>query len=327
MVDGTRLVAPSVLGTPGLDHVGVYEFRDVVAAMAGGNVIARVDGDLVELAALVVSWMREVGYCESTCAVTAEGLDRFVGFAGAHGVDRLNRVTEELAAGFVAAPGVGGGAPVVATMHHRRSVLRVFFRVLHSLDTSLMDPTWALVLPSRSVDALRPLTDDEVDVLRAVSLATLAETRQPSIVALAEAGAVTTEIAAVTATDIDFATGLVSLPGCYQANARQVPLTEWGAAQLARRIEHFDGVDVSLTYAGANRRHAGQASISTNLRRLFTRARLTNEPDLGLASVRAWAGRRAFDASGRIEDAACLLGCRSLDAAARLIAWDWQDGP
>jgi len=208
-------------------------------------------------------------------------------------------------------------------MHHRRSVLRVFFRVLHSFDPTVVDPTWALELPSRSKDARRPVTDDELDVLRAVSLATLAETRQPSIVALAEAGAVTTEIAGVTAADVDLVASTVDLPGCYQARARTVPLTTWGAAQLARRISLLHDSDVPLTYAGADRRHAGQASISTNLRKLFTRAGLTSEDDLGLSSVRAWAGAQAFAATGHIEDAAAVLGCRSLDGAARLVGWDW----
>ncbi len=305
----------------------MFRLEALSARVGGAGVTCRVDGDLPALVGLVVSWMDRVGYSASTCAVTAEGLERFVGFAAAHGVDRLEGVTEELAAGFVAAPGVGGGRPVVATQHHRRSVLRVLFRVLHSMDASVVDPTWALELPSRSVEALRPLTDDELDVLRAVSLSTLAETRQPSIVALAEAGAVTTEIAAVAAADVDLDAGWVSLPGCHQARGRRVPLTEWGTAQLARRIGHLDGQDRPLAYNGADRRHAGQASISTNLRRLFTRARLTGEPDLGLGSVRAWAGRRAFDTSGRVEDAARVLGCRSLDAAARLIGWDWQADP
>jgi len=301
---------------------------DALSALVGGeDVTSRADGGLADLVALALSWMRDCGYTESTCLVTGEGLDRFVGFAAAHGVERLEAVTEELAAGYVAAATTEGAAPAVPTMHHRRSVLRVFFRVLHSVDASVVDPTWALVLPSRSIDAARPLTDDELDVLRAVSLSTLAETRQPSIIALAEAGAVTTEIARVTAGDVDLEAGVVSLSGSMHALARVVALTGWGAAQIARRVRHLDGVDVALTYAGADSRNAGQASISTNLRRLFTRAGLSAEPDLGLPSVRAWAGRRTFDRTGRIEDAARVLGCRSLDAAARIVGWDWQGGP
>src|SRR5699024_7415098 len=104
----------------------------------------------------------------------------------------------------------------------------------HRADPSVLDPTYDLVLPSRSKLAVRPLTVDEIDVLRAVSLSTLIETRQPAIVALAEAGAVTTEIAAITAGDIDLDACTASLPGARHAAPRVVPLTEWGATQLGR---------------------------------------------------------------------------------------------
>jgi integrase/recombinase XerC len=60
---------------------------------------------------------------------------------------------------------------------------------------------------------------------------------------------------------------------------------------------------------------------------MFTQAGLTREKDLGLSSVRAWAGRHAFDLTGRIEDAAAVMGCRTLDGAARLIGWDWTERP
>ena len=275
----------------------------------------------------VVGWMGECGYSPSTCEITAETLVRFVAFAAAHGVDRLDGVTEGLAAGFVTAANTDGTMPAVPTMHQRRAVLRVFFRVLRTLDPQVTDPTWALALPSRTKAACRPLTDSELDVLRAVSLSRLGETRSPSIVALAEAGAVTTEIANVTATDVDQNAGTAALGPSLHARARVVPLTDWGAAQLGRRLRHLDGGDAPVCYGGAGRRHAGQASMSTMLRRLFTRAGLTAEPDVGLGSVRAWAGRRAFDATGRIEDAALLLGCRSLDTAAQLIGHDWDLDP
>jgi len=304
---------------------GVYRLADLAHRHANGEV--SVESPLALLVELVVSWMGDVGYSASTVAVTAEGLERFVQFAAAHHVDDLAGVSDRLCAEFISAVGLGGGRPSGPTMHHRRSVLRVFFRVLHGVDATVVDPTWALELPTRSVDARRPLSDDELNILRAVSLSTVAETRQPSIVALAEAGAITTEIAAISAGDVDLDAGMVSLPGCYQAHPRRVPLTDWGATQLARRIRHLNGDDRPLTYAGADHRHAGQASMSTNLRRLFTRAGLTGEPDLGLGSVRAWAGKRVFDTTGRIDAAAHVMGCRSLDAAARLIGWDWRNDP
>jgi integrase/recombinase XerC len=41
-------------------------------------------------------------------------------------------------------------------------------------------------------------------------------------------------------------------------------------------------------------------------------------------SLPNWAGRRAFEETGRIEEAARTLGLRTLDAAARQIGWSWR---
>src|SRR5439155_12147282 len=50
--------------------------------------------------------------------------------------------------------------PSVATMHLRRSALRLCFRTLRQLDVSDGDPTLDLALPARSSLAMRRLTDD-----------------------------------------------------------------------------------------------------------------------------------------------------------------------
>jgi len=55
------------------------------------------------------------------------------------------------------------------------------------------------------------------------------------------------------------------------------------------------------------------------------RSGLAGEPDVRPASVAAWAGRKVFDTTGSIEEAARVLGVRSLDRAARLIALDWSE--
>ena len=279
-------------------------------------------GDLMltDLRADVEDWMAVCGYSPDTRKVTCDTLDRFVRYAAAHGITHAAQVTPELVAAFAAAPGRDRPPPAVATMHQRRSVIRLAFRLYHRADPTVADPTYDLALPPRSTLTVRPLTDDELDVLRAVSLSTLIETRQPAIVALAEAGAITTEIATVTTDDIDLDEATVSLPGARHATPRVVPLTEWGAVQLARRSRDSTG---PLTYRGGGTGNSPQASVSVALRRMFTTAGFAHETDLRLGSVRAWAGRRAFNETGRIEDAARVLGSRSLDTAARLIGWEW----
>jgi integrase/recombinase XerC len=56
---------------------------------------------------------------------------------------------------------------------------------------------------------------------------------------------------------------------------------------------------------------------------LLTHAGLGEAPDVRPSSVAAWAGRRIFEETGRIDVAAQRLGMRSLDRAARFIGWDW----
>ncbi len=275
---------------------------------------------LTDLSAHVDDWMAVCGHSDATRQVTTHTLGRLVRFANAHEVVVARDVTPELVRSFIEAPGSDRRRPAIATMHQRRSVVRLAFRLYHRVDPTVVDPTYDLVLAPRSTLSVRPLTDDELDVLRAVSLHTLFETRQPAIVALAEAGAVTTEIAAVTRDHIDLDGGTASLPGARHATPRTVPLTEWGATQLARRSRDSTG---PLTYQGGGVGNAAQVSISVALRRMFTAAGFGRETDLRLASVRASAGRRAFDETGRIEDAARVLGCSSLDTAARLIGWEW----
>ncbi|MDQ3430907.1 MAG: integrase, partial [Actinomycetota bacterium] len=42
------------------------------------------------------------------------------------------------------------------------------------------------------------------------------------------------------------------------------------------------------------------------------------------SSVAAWAGRKVFEQTQRIETVAQSLGLRSLDRTARFIGWDWS---
>ena len=68
---------------------------------------------------------------------------------------------------------------------------------------------------------------------------------------------------------------------------------------------------------------SGQASSCIAVSDTLVRAGLGDEPDLRPVSVAAWAGRSLLDKTGRIDAVARLLGVRSLDRAARIVAWDW----
>jgi hypothetical protein len=110
-----------------------------------------------------------------------------------------------------------------------------------------------LVLPPRSFLAVRPLTDDEIVVCRSFSLQTLTATRQPAAWALAEATARTSEIHHILVSDLDFTNSRVWIHGNSKAEPRWGSLSDWGAAQLARRVGSLDNVltdDPAVAYEG-----------------------------------------------------------------------------
>ena len=90
-------------------------------------------------------------------------------------ISSLAEVSAAQAAAFVRAP-TPAGEPALATMHMRRSVLRLLFRTARQLGLADSDPTLDLVLPPRSSMTARPLTDEEVALCRSASLHTLTAT-------------------------------------------------------------------------------------------------------------------------------------------------------
>jgi hypothetical protein len=216
-----------------------------------------------------------------------------------------------------------GQPPSLATRHARLSAVRLMFAVARHLSLIDRDPSLLVRLPARTAGECRPLTDTEMDLARYGSLHTLVATRIPALVALAEATAVTGEMATITARHIDLDAGIVMLPGCRTAVARAGLFSDWGRTQIARRIRTIDDPDRPLIYDGGGRPEAAQASVSVGLRRAFDSAGLINT-DIGLGSIRARTGANVFAETGSIESAARVLGCRSLDIAARLIGHDWQ---
>ena len=112
---------------------------------------------------------------------------RFCSFCErASGLGSLADASALEAAAFVHAP-TAEGEPAPATMHLRRSALRLLFRSAREVGLANSDPTLDLVLPPRSSLRTRPLTDDEIALCRAASLHTLMSTRLPAAWALAEA--------------------------------------------------------------------------------------------------------------------------------------------
>ncbi len=250
-----------------------------------------------------------------------ELMGRFAGFVSTgHGVTGLAAVNRSMVDEFVGAPTSTGETPSATVRHLRRCAVRLLFRKARELGLVGSDPTLDLQLPARRPTPARPLTDAEVERCRAAAVYLFEATRLPAAWALAEAGIRTGELAKVTVGDLNLEVGAVHAPGCRSAAARTIPLTEWGAAQVGRRLRALPSDPARpLTYEGDGSDKSKQASSCIAITDCITRAGLGIDPSVRPASVTAWAGRKVFEGTGRIDDVAARLGMRSLDRAARLI--------
>jgi len=248
-----------------------------------------------------------------------------------HQLRSVHEIGGEHVEGFVFAPlpdSSGRRRPAIATMHLRRSALRLYFRIAREEGLGLGDPTLDLHLPPRSGFAMRPLTSDEIVLCRSYSLKTLTATRHPAALALAEATARTSEIPHIMVSDLELEGGRVWLHGSPKTEARWGYPSEWGLHQLARRIETLKATaseNRPLIYRGNGSEESRQAASCIAITETLERAGLSREPDVRPLSIVAWAGRRILSETGRIDEVARRTGMRSLDRAARLIGWDWTE--
>jgi integrase/recombinase XerC len=241
------------------------------------------------------------------------------------GVDAITDVTSEHVEEFVKANG-HTGVPSVATMHVRRSSLRMLFRIARSELGLVGDPTLDLKLPPRSSAAARPLTHDEVALGRSYALHNLEATRGPAAWSLGEATATTAELPHITTNDLDLdnANGpRVWLHGSRKREERWGFLDDWGATQLERRAKSLKKTK-HLIYQGNGSEESQQASCCIAIKETLIRCGLDTEPDVRPSSLMAWAGAAIHEEADSIEHVALRLGIRSLDTAARFINYDWK---
>lgn len=265
---------------------------------------------------------------ESVAACSVDRIEpvirRFATFVRVSGqADRLADIAADLAGDFVRSRLTSGLPASAATMHDRRSSIRLLFQVARRLGFAAGDPTLDLSLPPRTASTSRPLADEEIELCRDVALWTLASRRMAAVWALAEATGRGAELAVVTKRDVDLDHGRVWLQGGKRTLARWGELTEWGVRVLRGRLGEV-GEDSSLVYSGEGRGIAGQVSTCSAISRILLRAGLVGEPDVRPVSVATWAARRRFDESGDIVEVARMLGLHSLDQASRLIGHDWK---
>ena len=304
--------------------------RPELAALVAVVYATQVDGRKLtpEMAVdLVVDGLPDAGYTAQSVIALERNIRRLGSYLShACSVEDLRDVDTGHVTSWVRAPRANGQTPSLATSHARLHATKVLFATLLQLRLIDRNPVAGINLPARTATSVRPLTDTEMTRAELASADTLLATRQPACLALAQATAVTSEIGRVRVEHLDLDRGCVELSGSKATTPRRAKLTEWGRTQLALRAEVLDhDPSAQVAYHGAGSPASMQASCATALRSILDRAQLSG-PDIGPASVRAWAGRRAYEHRGRIEDAALALGTPSLDTAARIIGHHWMAG-
>jgi integrase len=244
----------------------------------------------------------------------------FAGFLATSGVARPQDIRSSHAEAFVRSLTRSGNEPSLATMHLRRSALRIFFKEAKILDLLDSDPSADIVLPKRTYRNLRPLTDKEIARCRSFATGTGKEPSLAKALALAEAGARCAELGHVTAGDLDLGAGWVRMPGCSSTTARWSPLTDWGREHLAQLLPDSDA-EPRLPLLGSGSRGSIHELIASTLRR----AGLANKPGVRPNSVPAWRGAHELESGATIDEVARLLGMRSLDRTASFIGFEWKD--
>lgn len=258
--------------------------------------------------------------------VRLEALMRqFAGFVEqGHGLRGLELVGHELVADYLTAPTADGSAPGTSLQYFRRLAVRVLFRTCRQLGMAVGDPSVDAVLPPRSPGSFRPLEDEEVELARAAAVGSPRLARGAAAWALCEATARTGELRGILRSDLDLEGGKVWI-GCTPRTAgRWGQLSGWGVRQLARYLADLpEDPELPVLVGGTPGSALAQSSAVGAISQILTHAGLGEAPDVRPSSVAAWAGRRIFEETGRIDVAAQRLGMRSLDRAARFIGWDW----
>ncbi|MER6503300.1 hypothetical protein ABT218_29075 [Streptomyces sp. NPDC001455] len=214
----------------------------------------------------------------------------------------------------------------------RRSVVRIAYRTLRELKLSDDDPTRDIELPARAVGGVRPLSEDEVVDLRHHASFVTRPSRHGAAAALALAGGHSGEIGHIRVKDIDTERRRVWMHGSTKTDPRWCPLDDWGFNTLTARAAFVTARQVRPESGPAARlavsdRHGSDAFLQARacvaLSDLLKRIGLGDEEDVKPSSVTASAAVAEFERTGHIEDAARLLGLRSLDRAAAVIGYTW----
>ncbi len=261
--------------------------------------------------------------------------DRFQRFAAVHRIATLDDVTPDLIKKFIVARGRNRCGLVsrtaVATMHNRRATLRALYQTARREGLTLNDPTSDIILPARTASSRRPVSEDEAALIR-MACQHGPSTRHAVTAALLLAGAHTSELGHITAADVGLHAAHVQAHGSAKHRARRLPLDTWTIRIITERVCYLSNPlpeghqsPVLCTAATGSDAHK-QARVCVTVREILTWAGLSDDLSIRPSSLTAYAARRVFDRTGRVEAAAALIGSRSLDSTAALIGYQWVAG-
>ena len=215
--------------------------------------------------------------------------------------------------------------PKGSTIVNRQWTLRTMFTVAASLGAEVNPHTAAGEPIKRDPPdaSARPLTDTEDRQVCAYADPGVAPTMGSMVAALSRSGGSATELPNVRRSDVDLDAATVKFAG---PNARVCALDEWSVETIARRLRaHLhEPEDLLCVRSNASHKRAAQ-SVTVQLNKILADAGFADNPEISGRSLRLTAARRAFERDNNIEDAARVLGARSLDATADAIGWRWRE--
>ena len=204
----------------------------------------------------------------------------------------------------------------------RRWAARALFEIAEMLGAdvdaaALVGDPVGDVLPAFSS---RPLTESEASLVREHADAGLWFSSRSVVVALAFAGGTASEIARVTAADLDLTAGNVRFGG---KAARTNPLDDWSRDAITQHVQNRPGATDSqyqLCVGGPLTLERATHSVTVRLRQVVVDAGLSREPEITARSIRLTTALRVAQQQG-IFAAAAFLGNTSLDRTAAALRW------
>jgi integrase len=269
---------------------------------------------------------RNRGLAPASLARLTDLQQRFARFLShGPGLRAMEEVSARHVRAFVEARGQDGQRVSVATMHLRRSAVRLLFEEARRMGLIDEDPVRDLSLPPRSSLQTRPLTDDEIALCRSFSLRSLTDTKWPAAWALAEAGVRCRELPRILVRDLDLASGTLRVRAGGRTPSRITTLTSWGLPVLKQHLRSTPTTETPILPFRSSTPASAFALAHRLIAGTLKRSGLGDEPDVTPASVATWRGASELAGGTRIEEIARMLGYRSLDRSAEAIGFRWRD--